>query len=47
MLNHMVKLASVMNVVPRTPRYSMKLMTCIRPFGTTYKRLHVVHVIAL
>ena len=46
-MNHKIKPASVMNVVPRGKSFDMKLTECIYPFGTLYKRRHVVHVIVL
>lgn len=39
-LNQMTKRASVMNVVPGTESYGMKLIEYITPFGTLYIRIH-------
>jgi hypothetical protein len=39
-LNQMTKRASVMNVVPGTESYGMKLMAFITPFSPTIKAAH-------
>jgi hypothetical protein len=46
-INGMMKKATTMNVVPEAESYGMKALVHIRPFGTLYKRRHVVHVIVL